>query len=185
MLIGQKGRGIVFALTIHLLFAFGMLIGGIKAINPPEQAIWTYTQMLTGWPMLVANRLEHQAFNSEQMLEDEYRRRRPSVVTDSPRPGEPYDAQVELQKEKELQQRRIDYAAGMFAKYPLLTYHPKVQDIGAVYCGIAGMLNLLVMFDVLLRITGSSRELPPGKRAAFDGGGPAPVAPARRNGGTA
>ena len=33
-------------------------------------------------------------------------------------------------------------------------------QVGSVYCGIAGMLNLLVMFDVLLRITGSSREMP-------------------------
>ena len=48
MLIGQRARGLIFFATLHLLFAGGMLIGGIRAINPPEQAIWTYTQMLTG-----------------------------------------------------------------------------------------------------------------------------------------
>jgi hypothetical protein len=171
-LIGQKSRGLVFALTIHLLFAFGMLIGGIRAINPPEQAIWTYTQMLTGWPMLIANRVEHYAASVQPHIEDAYRRERPPPEDDSRR------------------QERMDHAREWFAKYPTLTYHPKVQDIGAVYCGIAGMLNLLVMFDVLLRITGSTRELAAGKRAAFDSGPPntPPAPPARprpSNGGAA
>ena len=51
-----------------------------------------------------------------------------------------------------------------------MAYHPKVQDIGAVYCGIAGMLNLLVMFDVLLRITGSVREDPLAMKKKTNGG---------------
>ena len=34
-------------------------------------------------------------------------------------------------------------------------YSPKIQDIGSVYCGIAGMLNMLVVFDVLLRVSGN------------------------------
>ena len=47
--------------------------------------------------------------------------------------------------------------------HPLFANHPKIQDLGAVYCGIAWMLNLLVIFDVLLRITGSVREDPGSK----------------------
>jgi hypothetical protein len=43
--------------------------------------------------------------------------------------------------------------------------------MGAVYCGIAGMLNLLVMFDVLLRITGSDREDPAKKKREEAAGG--------------
>ena len=42
-----RARGLVFMATIHLLFAGGLLIGGIKSINPPDQAIWTYTQFLS------------------------------------------------------------------------------------------------------------------------------------------
>lgn len=34
-------------------------------------------------------------------------------------------------------------------------YSPRVQDVGSVFCGIAGMLNLLVMFDAMLRLTGN------------------------------
>lgn len=157
MVIGQKARGVVFFVTIHLLFAAGMLIGGIRAINPPEQPIWTYTQMLTGWPMLVADRLADHAAAEQPNLEKTYDEHRTPVNDDS-RVSE-----------------RIDYAKEEFAKYPQLTYHPKVQDIGAVYCGIAGMLNLLVLFDVLLRITGSQREVPAGKKAAFDSGADEPT----------
>ncbi|HVX84555.1 MAG TPA: DUF6677 family protein [Phycisphaerae bacterium] len=164
-LIGQKARGIIFALTIHILFAAGMLIGGLRAINPPEQAIWTYTQMLAGWPMLVANRLQHDAASQQKNIDNQYEANRPPLGITAP-------------EQHESSQRRIDYAAKEFADHPSLTYHPKVQDIGAVYCGIAGMLNLLVLFDVLLRITGSQRELPPGKRAAFDTDEPDPRAPA-------
>ena len=58
MMIGQKARGLVFMITIHGLFAAGLLIGGIRSIKPPDQAIWTYTQRLTGWPMIIASKLE-------------------------------------------------------------------------------------------------------------------------------
>ena len=145
LLLGEKARGIIFAVTIHGLFAAGMLLGGIRAINPPDQAIWTYTQFLTGWPMLVANRVEHNVREVRpdrqdlKSLEAEYNRQRPPL---------------------EQEEARKEYAKAFFAMHPVMAYHPKVQDIGAVYCGIAGMLNLLVMFDVLLRITGSVREDP-------------------------
>jgi hypothetical protein len=143
LLLGQRARGLIFAIMIHGLFAAGMVIGGIRAINPPEQPIWTYTQFLSGWPMLVANRVEHATRADLQTLaQNPPGYDRPSVTDDSAIP--------------EREARAKEYIKA----HPLFSYHPKVQDVGAVYCGIAGMLNLLVMFDVLLRITGSVREDP-------------------------
>jgi hypothetical protein len=136
ILLGQRARGLIFALTVHGLFAAGMLIGGVKAINPPDQPIWSYTQALTGWPMLVANRVEKASRRETDRLLREYDDARRDVAD------------------------RQAFARGYFPQHALITYHPKVQDIGAVYCGIAGMLNLLVVFDVLLRITNSVREDP-------------------------
>jgi TM2 domain-containing membrane protein YozV len=156
-LLGQRIRGIVFAVAIHGLFALGMLIAGVRAINPPEQAIWTYTQFLTGWPMLVANRLEKQLYErlytsrdtrESSIMDHEYLRGRPDIDSNDP----------------ENIRRRQEHAKAFIKDHPLFSNHPKIQDIGAVYCGIAGMLNLLVMFDVLLRITGSTREVPDKKR---------------------
>ena len=62
IMIGQVARGIIMGISIHLLFAGGLLLGGIHAINPPDQPIWTYTQFLTGWPMLVANHIERNIY---------------------------------------------------------------------------------------------------------------------------
>ncbi|MEI8195786.1 MAG: DUF6677 family protein [Phycisphaerae bacterium] len=101
---GERARGLIFALTIHLLFGAGVFIGGIKSINPSDQPIWSITQFMTGWPMLAAN-AEQKYLSASHNLPPEY--------------------------------------------------SPRVQDVGSVFCGIAGMLNLLVMFDAMLRLTGN------------------------------
>jgi hypothetical protein len=146
LMLRQWARGITFFLCIHLLFAGGLLIGGIRAINPPDQAIWTYTQFLSGWPMIVANKLEQNARGELKVLLDRYNRATPQPPV------------VETLQAR--QARTIKF----IQDHPLFANHPKVQDLGSVYCGIAGMLNLLVMFDVLLRITGSVREDPAAKK---------------------
>lgn len=116
MLIGQRARGMIFAATIHGLFFLGLFIGGIHAISPADQPIWSVTQFLSGWPMLLAHTILSHA----------------TAATD---------------------------------------YSPKIQDIGSVYCGIAGMLNLLVVFDVLLRISGGKPRHDAPTGAGERGGG--------------
>jgi hypothetical protein len=147
IIVGEKRRGLIFAFAIHGLFALGLLIGGIRAINPPDQPIWTYTQYLAGWPMLIAGRAEKDWMPQPGEKNSKFERLLGQYEMDRPTPGD--DSQIDARKA---------YAQKKFAENPILTYHPKVQDIGSVYCGIAGMLNLLVMFDVLLRITGTDRE---------------------------
>lgn len=152
-LIGQKARGVILGLTVYILFGAGLLLGGIRAINPADQPIWTYTQFLTGWPMLISNHLEMQ---TRLELAD------PATINN------PELKEQTLQYQMEYQPRPMDEtpdqaqarAKAFLDAHPIFAYHPKVQDMGSVYCGIAGMLNLLVIFDVLLRITGSTREDP-------------------------
>lgn len=156
MLIGQKGRGLLFMICIHALFAAGMLMGGIRVINPPDQPIWTYTELMTGWPMLVARNVERA---SRVDLGDHSPN--PQVRVDSPE----YKGRLQIQFEQEapahetIEQKQAR-AIQFIKEHPNFAYDPKMQDLGSVYCGIAGMLNLLVIFDVLLRITGSKREDP-------------------------
>jgi hypothetical protein len=156
LVLRQWGRGIIFFVCIHLLFAGGLLIGGIRCINPPDQAIWTYTQFLSGWPMLVANKLEGQSRSQYTQLLKLYDNQTPDET---------------------LEQRQVR-TEKFIENHPLFAYHPKVQDLGSVYCGIAGMLNLLVMFDVLLRITGSVREDPAAKKRSPAAPSTPPTAPA-------
>ena len=139
--IGQTTRGIIFAVVIHGLFAAGMLVGGVRSINPPDQAIWSYTQFMAGWPMIVSNYIQKQYAPQIQQLE-----------SDAKPPKIPVD---------DVEGRRK-----FLADHSLLAYSPELKDVGAVYCGIAGMLNLLVMFDVLVRISG-------GRAAADDDKAPA------------
>ncbi len=142
-----------------------MLIAGIRAINPADQPIWTYTQFLTGWPMLVANIVEK---NNRDSLEKMYTSG--EYVASRPGVSDPQNDPAQQAKNDE---RRKEQAEAYFPAHPIITYHPKVQDMGAgVYCGIAGMLNLLVMFDVLLRITGSVREDPAAQKKQMLATGP-------------
>ncbi len=148
-IIGERARGLVLGLTIYLLFAGGLFMGGIRAINPEDQPIWTYTQFLSGWPMLIANQLQKAAV---------------AQVGDMTHQGslmEDWKAdQAAGAGGGETTQQEIVRTKAFIAAHPLFSYHPKVQDMGSVFCGIAGMLNLLVIFDVILRVTGSAREDP-------------------------
>jgi hypothetical protein len=174
MLIGERLRGIVFLIVIHGLFAFGMLVAGIRAINPSEQPIWTYTQFLAGWPTLVAYRVERSTTPDIGRLPEQYKAAYPGgadqrdvdLRLQSQPEGETRgeqalpEAQREAARKKhaEIVEKRQKAYDAFAAANPNFTYNPKTQDIGAVYCGIAGMLNLLVLFDVLLRVTGNSRH---------------------------
>jgi hypothetical protein len=173
LLIGQKVRGVIFMLAIHGLFAAGLLLAGIRAINPPEQAIWTYTQYLAGWPMVVADKLEK---NSRAELGDR---------AADPRSND-YKGRLGLLFLRETPARETlddkQVRARQFIRdHPSFAVDPRMQDLGAVYCGIAGMLNLLVMFDVLLRITGAARDDAKKKRPV-PVPPPAPAAPAAEAG---
>jgi hypothetical protein len=129
--IGQKARGLVILITIHGLFLLGMLLGGIKSINPSDQPIWAYTQLAVGWPTLVASAIQTRrtAWETEQNLKYD------SYNANSP------------EQRAELQQ--------LVAAHPPTWrfYAPKTQDVGTVYCGIAGMLNILVIFDIFARVS--------------------------------
>lgn len=103
ILIGQKKRGVLFAVAIHLLFFGGLFIGGLQALYPPRQPIWGYTQYVAGWPMLIGDEVKTRMYPNG-----------------APQP---------------------------------VGYSPKIEDVGTVYCGIAGMLNLLVIFDVLVCVS--------------------------------
>lgn len=114
--LGKWKRGLVFMLTIHMLFAGGLLLAGVRAVNPTDrpnvpsnekivgQPIWTYTQLLAGWPTIAVTVMQANKVRSDPLI-----------------------------------------------------FAPRIQDVGAVYCGLAGMLNLLVMFDALVRIGGNRR----------------------------
>jgi hypothetical protein len=199
--IGHKARGLLFLITIHGLFALGMLLSGIRAISPQEQPIWSITQYLAGWPTLVMAPFAKKVEAGLPAANDDYlaayakkyaglKYSRDPFGRDNLQISRDGDLRVEedtLREEKinergekikpytpaeraAAKERRQKFAAEYNAAHGIVTYSPKMFDVGAVYCGIAGMLNLLVMFDVILRVTGSERHPPDTEESAEKSG---------------
>jgi TM2 domain-containing membrane protein YozV len=115
IMLGDRKRGIIFMVFIHLLFFAGLLLGGIRALDRPRQQLWDYAQMVAGWPSLVGNMV------------------RPQVIKD--------DVAVIRKPDGKLQKLHHppDFA-------------PLVQEVATTFCGVAGMLNLLVLVDLFMWI---------------------------------
>ncbi len=79
-------------------------------------------------------------------------------------------------------QRLWDYAqymagwpavAGVTIKphyYPPKSHHPPgfaplIQEVATAYCGLAGMLNLLILVDLFMRISEPAPQMPPAGKA--------------------
>ena len=55
LLIGEKGRGIIFLIVITLVFWAGIAIGGVKStVNPQERSLWFLGQACAGIHPLAA-----------------------------------------------------------------------------------------------------------------------------------
>ena len=102
--IGERGRGLIFMITIALTFWGGVAVGGVKnTVNPQTRSLWFLGQVCAGVHPFAA-------------------------IAWSRRVEIPPDAD---------KTRYIAYG--------------QMEDISIVYTAIAGMLNLLVILDVLVR----------------------------------
>ncbi len=128
-LIGQRARSLVIGITILLLFAMGLWIGGMRVVElpPPEprdtqsyparllnQRPWLIGQVLTGPVSFVPLLLESRMGISPQPLNN-----------NGERPASPEGA--------------------------LPASHARVNEIGTLYTAVAGMLNLLAIIDSAYR----------------------------------
>ncbi len=106
LMIGQRRRGLIFLLAIHALFFMGLLVGGVRALDRPRQRLWSYSQYMAGWPMIVGSHIRTAVYP-------------PSA----PHPN---------------------------------GFSPLLQEVATAYCGLAGMLNLLVLTDLFMVVTEES-----------------------------
>ncbi len=113
IMLGDRKRGIIFLVFIHLLFFAGLLLGGIRALDRPRQQLWDYAQMAAGWPSLVGDMV------------------RPQVVKDD----------VAVIRDSSGKLKKLHHPPG---------FAPLVQEVATTFCGVAGMLNLLVLIDLFM-----------------------------------
>lgn len=113
IIMGDRKRGWLFLIAIHLLFFIGLLLGGIRALDRPRQQLWDYAQMAAGWPSLVGNYM------------------RPTVIKDD----------VAVIRGSDGKLKKLHHPPG---------FAPLVQEVATTFCGVAGMLNLLVLVDLFM-----------------------------------
>jgi len=138
-IIGRPKRAIIIFITIGATFWAGMAMGGVMTCDLRYERWWAIAEMLTGVHGLVAWRRQanvYQAVDAE---------------LGSPQPGD-------------IQARPTDrrMAADVYlARRGVALVYP-VAAAARAYAGVAGLLNLLCMFDagalVLMGVSGEPRS---------------------------
>jgi hypothetical protein len=127
-LVGQCRRGAVAGGTLATVFLLGLLIGGIDAVDRRNDTLWFAGQALFGPAAFIAD-IVHQSLDT---------RRETQIAR--------YARQHGLTREAAL--------GRMIRTGEPLAYRTalgRVNEIGTLYCAIAGVMNLLVILDAVGR----------------------------------
>ena len=124
--IGERARGAIVGLTLLSLFAAGLLVGGLDVVDFRRDRIWFAGQALMG-PLAIGVERLHVALDPEPI--GIMRDRKQTYVYPFPQPP--------------TATREPEY-------YPSIG---RVNELGTLYCTLAGVLNLLVILDVVGRVT--------------------------------
>jgi len=127
--LGRTVRGVIICICIHAMFWSGVAVGGVFTVEPLRERWWFSVQMATGVSGLAG-----------WVHQDRMRRRITSRFED-PR----------LRSPTPVRGRRDEwwkaYTAAQADKGVALVYPASV--VARAYTGIAGMLNLMCVFDVV------------------------------------
>jgi len=134
--LGRMKRGLILGITIGALFWSGVAVGGVMTVDPERERWWFAAEMLTGIHGIVGW-YRQQDYNSRALRRAEEKGLGPA----SPQ-GQAYmDAQ--------LKKDRVALVA-------------PADTVARAYAGVAGLLNLMCLFDALmLGLMGQFGEPPP------------------------
>ncbi len=135
--IGRKARGVILCITIAAIFWAGVAMGGVMSVDSRYESWWFAAQSITGIHGLIGWFRQEQVYKSLPPYVDDER-------TNTDRQGRPGREQME--RDSQLQQKGLVLAT-------------PTEGIVRAYTGVAGMLNLLCIFDaVMLCILGLYSE---------------------------
>ncbi|MBN1942751.1 MAG: hypothetical protein JW849_05590 [Phycisphaerae bacterium] len=135
--LGRVGRGVILFLAVGATFWAGVAVGGVMTVDSRYDRWWFYAQSLSGVHGLVGWRRQ------ERVYEDVARQLGVTRILPAP-DGRPTDEQMRI--DEALRQRGVVLA------------NPS-EGIARAYSGVAGLLNLLCVFDaVLLAMIGRGAE---------------------------
>ncbi|HUS90771.1 MAG TPA: DUF6677 family protein [Phycisphaerae bacterium] len=136
--LGRRKRGIIIFVTITALFWSGVAVGGVMTVDSVRERWWFIAEMLTGVHGLVGWHRQRKVY--ENVLS-----------------GQAYD--LRRQDDQDLLDAKL-HEEGVALVAP-------AETVARAYAGIAGLLNLMCIFDALmLAIMGRTGEPPPPKPAA-------------------
>jgi len=126
--IGRKTRGIILLVTIAGIFWAGVAIGGVMTVDSHYETWWFAAQSITGVHGLIEWYRQEQVYKSlPPDLESHFER--------NTLPGRPGREQMTI--DHQLQEKGVVLAT-------------PADGIARAYTGVAGMLNLLCIFDAVV-----------------------------------
>lgn len=137
LVLGRPKRAALVCVGVMGLFLFGLLIGGIDAIDSKNDKIWFYGQVLVGVPALGVDYVHQNMFKAIDPN---------NGVLRSGFPGEhrqQVDGRVTWQP---LSQAQIDSGMGP----PNVPGLGRINEIAMLSIVLAGMLNVIVFLDALM-----------------------------------
>lgn len=142
--IGQRTRGIIIFVTIAATFWTGVAFGGVMTVDYQNQRWWFAAQMCTGIHGLVGWYRQDAKYDDlwADLLEDE----------DFQRQRESYRGQADPLLLRQTYMDKIMEAKGVALVAP-------TETIARAYAGVAGLLNVMCIFDALiLSVMGLGRD---------------------------
>ncbi|MGA2266432.1 MAG: DUF6677 family protein [Phycisphaerae bacterium] len=150
VVLGRPVRGLIIFLTIAATFWAGMAMGGVMTLDPVNEHWWFVADMITGVHGLAAWQFYQRTWN--RLASDPSVRQRQTALA-----REPWQAAAVM--DQKLQEEHLALTA-------------PTDTIARAYSGIAGLLNLMCIFDaMILALMGIGGEPPPPQKSLVTAGG--------------
>lgn len=149
--LGRRIRGLVIFLTVTATFWTGIAIGGVMTVDRVYQPWWFVAQMMTGANGLISWNRQDRIYDQLKQDPDIQALLRSSYVapTGSQDPPPLMDIAPAAGARHDALQMLVDYKLQQAEGGSVALAHP-AAGVARAYTGIAGLMNLLCIFDVLM-----------------------------------
>lgn len=138
MVLGRPKRAIFVCVGVMGLFLFGLLVGGIDAIDSRNDKIWFYGQALVGAPAIAVDYIHQNSFKAVDP-------NNPGIL----RSGYPGEQRV-IQSGQAIWQPLTNEQIASGLGPPNVPGLGRINEIAMLSIVLAGMLNLIVFLDALM-----------------------------------
>ncbi len=137
LILGQPRRALFAAIGVMGLFFFGLLVGGIDAIDSNNDRIWFFGQALVGPSTFIVDRIHQSQFKAYDL---------DTGILRSGNPGERRIIDADRPVWEPLTYEEIEAGLGP----PNIPGLGRLNEIAMLSIVLAGMLNLIIFLDALM-----------------------------------